>query len=175
MNPTAVAGVAIEFGKRAFKSWVDTRTNELPHPRCDEIDMASKVCVIPARRLKAEREHRIQLSKPVMDILIAQQADAEGDYVFPGQRDGMPMSNMVFLQLLKRIERTDITVHGFRSTFRDWVGETTNYPREVAEAALAHTVKNKVEAAYARGDLFIKRAKMMRDWANYLDGNRLEE
>lgn len=147
-----------------------TRTNELLHARWDEIDMASKVWVIPARRMKAEREHRIPLSKPAMDILKAQQADAEGDYVFSGQRDGMPMSNMVFLQLLKRIERTDITVHGFRSTFRDWVGETTNYPREVAEAALAHTVKNKVEAAYARGDLFVKRAKMMQDWANYLGG-----
>ncbi|MGB7196646.1 MAG: integrase arm-type DNA-binding domain-containing protein [Collimonas pratensis] len=148
-----------------------TRTNELLHARWDEIDMPSKVWVIPAWRMKAEREHRIPLSKPAMDILKAQQADAEGDFVFPGQRDGMPMSNMVFLQLLKRIERTDITVHGFRSTFRDWVGETTNYPREVAEAALAHTVKNKVEAAYARGDLFIKRAEMMQDWANYLSGD----
>jgi integrase len=148
-----------------------TRTNELLHARWDEIDMTNKIWVIPARRMKAEREHRIPLSKPAMVILKAQQEDAEGNYVFPGRRDGMPMSNMVFLQLLKRIERTDITVHGFRSTFRDWVGETTNYPREVAEAALAHNVKNKVEAAYARGDLFVKRAKMMQDWANYLSGN----
>lgn len=148
-----------------------TRTNELLHARWDEIDMTNKIWVIPARRMKAEREHRIPLSKPAMNILKSQQEDAEGEYVFPGRRDGMPMSNMVFLQLLKRIERTDITVHGFRSTFRDWVGETTNYPREVAEAALAHNVKNKVEAAYARGDLFVKRAKMMQDWANYLSGN----
>ncbi|SFI31760.1 Integrase [Collimonas sp. OK307] len=147
-----------------------TRTNEVLNASWDEIDMENRIWIIPAARMKAEKEHRVPLSKPAMEILKTQQEGAEGDYIFPGQRDGRPMSNMVFLQFLKRIERTDITVHGFRSTFRDWVGETTNYPREVAEAALAHTVKNKVEAAYARGDLFIKRAKMMQDWASYLSG-----
>lgn len=146
-----------------------TRTNEAINARWDEFDMTNRVWTIPAGRMKAEKEHRVPLSRAAIDILKAQQMDSEGDYVFPGQRNGSPLSNMVFLQLLKRMERTDITAHGFRSTFRDWVGETTQYPREVAEAALAHTVKNKAEAAYARGDLFAKRAKMMQDWADYLN------
>lgn len=145
-----------------------TRTNETLHARWDEIDMNSRLWTIPAGRMKTEKEHRVPLSRRAIEILKAMQMGAEGEYVFPGQRDDSPMSNMVFLQLLKRMERTDITPHGFRSTFRDWVGETTQYPREVAEAALAHTVKNKAEAAYARGDLFAKRAKMMQDWATYV-------
>ena len=145
-----------------------TRTNETINAQWNEIDMAASIWTIPANRMKAEKEHRVPLSKRAIEILKAMQADSEGDYVFAGQRDGSPMSNMVFLQLLKRMKRKDITAHGFRSTFRDWVGETTHYPREVAEAALAHTVKNKAEAAYARGDLFAKRAKMMQDWADFL-------
>lgn len=94
----------------------------------------------------------------------------QNDHVFAGQRKDMPLSNMALLQLLKRMKRTDLTAHGFRSTFRDWVGETTHYPREVAEAALAHMLKDKAEAAYARGDLFQKRAAMMQDWADFLRG-----
>jgi len=145
-----------------------TRTSETLNVVWDEIDLDKRIWVIPAARMKAEREHRIPLSKKTIEILKVQLQDAEGDFVFPGRRDGAPMSNMAFLQLLKRMERTDITVHGFRSSFRDWVGETTNYPREVAEAALAHGIKDKAEAAYARGDLFTKRAKMMQEWADYI-------
>lgn len=145
-----------------------TRTSETLNARWDEIDMENCLWTIPAERMKAEKEHRVPLSSAAMEILTPLQACAESEYVFPGQRGSKPLSNMVFLQLLKRMERTDITPHGFRSTFRDWVGETTQYPREVAEAALAHIVKNKAEAAYARGDLFNKRARMMQDWANHL-------
>lgn len=151
-----------------FLILTSTRTSETLNVVWDEIDLDKRVWVIPAARMKAEREHRIPLSKKAVEILKVQLQDAEGDFVFPGRRDGAPMSNMAFLQLLKRMERTDITVHGFRSSFRDWVGETTNYPREVAEAALAHGIKDKAEAAYARGDLFTKRAKMMQEWADYI-------
>ena len=90
-----------------------------------------------------------------------------GDYVFPGLRSGKPLSNMALLKMLVRMGRDDITTHGFRSTFRDWAAEQTNYPREVAEMALAHAIENKVEAAYRRGGLFEKRVKLMAAWANY--------
>ena len=87
--------------------------------------------------------------------------------MFPGQKPGKPLSNMAMLALLRRMGRGDLTAHGFRSTFRDWCAETTNYPREVAEAALAHTLGDKVEAAYRRGDLMEKRRRLMADWAAF--------
>ena len=145
-----------------------TRTSETINARWGEIDMENCLWTIPAERMKAEKEHRVPLSSAAMKILTILQTHSDSAYVFPGKRDNKPLSNMVFLQLLKRMNRSDITAHGFRSTFRDWVGETTQYPREVAEAALAHIVKNKAEAAYARGDLFAKRARMMQDWADHL-------
>ena len=91
----------------------------------------------------------------------------DGDYVFPGGKARRPLSNMALLVTLRRMKRTDITVHGFRSTFRDWAAEQTNFSREVAEMALAHTVGNKVEAAYRRGDLFDKRVELMEAWATH--------
>ena len=91
----------------------------------------------------------------------------EEAFVFPGGRKGRPLSNMAMLTLLKRMKRSDLTVHGFRSTFRDWAAERTNYPREVAEMALAHVVGDKVEAAYRRGDLFKKRRRLMDEWARF--------
>jgi len=94
-------------------------------------------------------------------------AVAHSDYVFPGGKAKRPLSNMAFLQLLKRMGRADLTGHGFRSTFRDWAAERTQFPSEVAEMALAHMVSNKVEAAYRRGDMFEKRSKIMDAWADY--------
>jgi integrase len=91
----------------------------------------------------------------------------ESDFVFPGGKRGKPLSNMAMLALLKRIGRNDLTAHGFRSTFRDWAAERTNFPREVVEMALAHTIENKVEAAYRRGDLFQKRRQLMDAWARF--------
>ena len=92
---------------------------------------------------------------------------APGAFVFPGGKIGKPLSNMAMLALLRRIGRGDLTAHGFRSTFRDWAAEQTTYPREVAEAALAHTLRDKVEAAYRRGDLFEKRRRLMDAWAEH--------
>ena len=144
-----------------------TRTNEVIGATWEEFDLDTPLWVIPAERMKMGKEHRVPLSSHAVEIIQAQQELRQNNYVFPGTRYGKPLSNMAMLQLLKRMGRTDITAHGFRSTFRDWAGETTHYPREVCEAALAHGIKDKAEAAYARGDLFQKRAALMQDWADF--------
>lgn len=144
-----------------------TRTNEVIGATWSEFDLDEGVWTIPAERMKMRKEHRVPLSARAIAIVKAQEDVKRGDYVFPGARDKKPLSNMAMLQLLERMKHDDITVHGFRSTFRDWAGETTHYPREVCEAALAHGIKDKAEAAYARGDLFTKRASLMDDWAKF--------
>ena len=145
-----------------------TRTNEVIGATWQEFDLDERVWTIPAERMKMGKEHRIPLAARAIVLMKSQQEVRRGDYVFPGARDNKPLSNMAMLQLLERMNRDDITVHGFRSTFRDWAGETTHYPREVCEAALAHGIKDKAEAAYARGDLFAKRAALMQDWADFV-------
>ncbi|WP_018263341.1 tyrosine-type recombinase/integrase [Methylobacterium sp. WSM2598] len=142
------------------------RTGEVIGARWIEINLNERIWTIPAERMKAGREHRAPLSDAALAVLEPLRA-AGGDYVFPGSRRGKPLSNMAMLELLKRIKREDLTVHGFRSTFRDWAAERTNFPREVAEAVLAHTLENKVEAAYRRGDLFEKRRELMDEWAEW--------
>ena len=143
------------------------RTSEALNAEWSEFDLEAKLWSIPGARMKAGVDHRVPLSDPAVAIVRAMVAVKHSQYVFPGHRTGRPLSNMVHLQLLKRMNRTDLTIHGFRSTFRDWCAEQTAFPREVAEAALAHTVGSKVEAAYRRGDLFEKRRKMMEAWAMY--------
>lgn len=142
-----------------------TRTSEVLLAKWEEVDLTSAVWTIPADRMKAKRVHRVPLTPRCVEILqLAKQLAAGSWWVFPGQKKGRPFSNMVFLKLLERME-VDVTPHGFRSTFSDWAAETTHYPREVVEMALAHTIKNKVEAAYRRGDLLDKRIPLMDDWA----------
>ena len=143
-----------------------TRTGETIGATWAEIDLEAKVWAIPAERMKASKEHRVPLPNRAVEIL-RQMKDAgfTGEHVFPGQRPKRPLSNMALLALLKRMKRPDLTAHGFRSSFRDWAAERTNFPREVAEMALAHIVSDKVEAAYRRGDLFEKRRRMMEAWA----------
>jgi len=109
------------------------------------------------------------LSDSALAILDQMQAVRTDDVVFPGGKVGRPLSNMAFLMLLRRMGRAELTVHGFRSTFRDWAAERTNFPSEVAEMALAHTVSDKVEAAYRRGDLFQKRRQLAEAWATFCD------
>ena len=164
------------FAKQALELLILTasRTSEVLNATWDEVDLDLAIWTIPAARMKAGREHRVPLSQHACEILRnqlalrkGQQRDADADYVFPGRKSSQPLSNMALLQLLKRMNRSDLTVHGFRSTFRDWAGECTNHPRETAEAALAHTVKDKTEAAYARGDLFEKRRVLMSDWSTF--------
>ena len=143
------------------------RTGEVIGATWTEIDFAEAVWIVPADRMKAKKEHRVPLPKPALAILQRLYAHCTGDYVFPGAKPKKPLSNMSMLKLLERMDRADLTVHGFRSSFRDWAAERTNFPREVAEHALAHSLPDKVEAAYRRGDLFDKRRKLMKAWANY--------
>ena len=117
--------------------------------------------------MKAGREHRVPLSAPAIAVLEQMKKIRESDFVFPGGKKGKPLSNMAMLAVLKRMDRGELTAHGFRSSFRDWAAERTNFPHEVAEMALAHSVENKVEAAYRRGDLFQKRRQLMEAWARF--------
>jgi integrase len=117
--------------------------------------------------MKAGREHRVPLSKPALALIRDLHAHRSSDFIFPSAKPSRPLSNMAMLKLLERMGRADLTVHGFRSTFRDWAAERTNFPREVAEHALAHSLPDKVEVAYRRGDLFDKRRQLMDAWARY--------
>jgi integrase len=146
-----------------------TRTGEVIGARWDEIDLAEALWTIPAERTKTHREQRVPLTPAAVGILklLLLHKTAESDFIFPGAKRGAPISNMAMLVLLDRMERGDLTVHGFRSSFRDWAAEQTAFPSEVAEMALGHAVGDKVEAAYRRGDLFEKRRKLMEAWANY--------
>jgi hypothetical protein len=149
-----------------------SRSSEVLCAKWCEFDMQKGVWTIPGARMKAGREHRVPLSDQAMAVLRElhrQRDDDADDWVFPGRGKGRPLSNMAMEMLLRRMKRDDLTVHGFRSTFRDWTAETTGYPGDVAEAALAHVVGDKVEAAYRRGDLFEKRSRLMADWAVFCD------
>lgn len=144
-----------------------TRTSEVLKAQWSEFDLGAGVWVIPKERMKAGKEHAVPLSSEAVEILHkAGWEMRESEFVFAGV-NGKALSNMACLAVLKRMERPGLTVHGFRSTFRDWCSESTAYPSDVAEMALAHTIKDKTEAAYRRGDLFDKRTRMMEDWAAY--------
>jgi integrase len=147
------------------------RTGEVIYATWDEFDLPAALWIVPGHRMKAGKEHRVPLSTPTVAILEKLQSLRQSDFVFPGARPKKPLSNMAFLQLLRRMERSDLTTHGFRSTFRDWAAESTACPSEVVEMALAHTISNKVEAAYRRGDLFEKRRRLMEDWATQCSTN----
>lgn len=142
------------------------RTGEVIGAKWDEI--VDDVWTIPEGRMKAGAEHRIPLSPLAVSALKRARKLSHSDYIFPGMDSKRPMSNMAFLKLIERMDLKGTTAHGFRSTFRDWAAEQTNFPREVAEMALAHTVADKVEAAYRRGDLFEKRRKLMEAWSTYV-------
>jgi integrase len=143
------------------------RTGEAIGARWEEIDMDRATWTVPAARMKGGREHRVPLSRAALEILHEMGGPKNTGAVFPGARPDKPLSNMALLMTLRRMNRADLTAHGFRSTFRDWAAETTNFPREAAEAALAHTIGDKVEAAYRRGDLFEKRRRLMDAWGSY--------
>ena len=133
-----------------------------------EIDLDAALWTVPAERMKGGREHRVPLCDRAVSILNALPRD--GAFVFPGGRKGKPLSNMAMLQLLRGMEGCEnLTVHGFRSAFRDWVAEQTSFSGEVAEAALAHTIGDKVEAAYRRGDALEKRRELMAAWCAFVE------
>lgn len=158
------------YGARALEFCILTaaRSGEVRGATWSEIDLDSGVWIIPKERMKARKEHRIPLSGAALKLLRELPRMEGSEYVFPSPRMKM-LSDMSISAVLKRMKITDITVHGFRSTFRDWAGETTSFPREVVEHALAHQLKDQAEAAYARGTLLAKRAKLMEAWANYCE------
>jgi integrase len=149
-----------------FTILIASRTGEVVGATWDEIDLNEKTWTIPAGRIKGGREHRVPLSDRALEILRALPHEKNNPFVFIGPRKG-GLSNMGMASVLSRMGRNDITVHGFRSTFRDWAAERTNYPNHVVEMALAHVVGDKVEAAYRRADLFEKRRKLMSDWTKF--------
>jgi integrase len=146
-----------------------TRTSEALNATWGEFDLKAEVWTIPARRMKARVEHRVPLSRRAMEILGTLKCNQEDDneYAFVGQREGTPLSNMALLMMLRRMKRGDITAHGFRSTFSDWASEVSSFSGELRETALAHTIQNKAERAYRRGDALEKRREMMEAWASY--------
>jgi integrase len=160
---SGIAPAALEF-----VILTGVRTGEALRAKWNEVSLDRKepTWTIPAERMKAKREHRVPLSPRAVEILrsMAPLRD-KAEYLFPSpMKTGKPLSDMTLLMIVRRLQGAGLTTHGFRSTFRDWASERTNYPREVAEAALAHVVADKTEAAYRRGDLFEKRRRMMADW-----------
>ena len=144
------------------------RSGEVFGARWGEIDLENNVWVIPAERMKAGREHRIPLSDRAAAIVTELSEARISEFVFPGRGAGKPLSHIAMAKVLKRMRVEGVTVHGFRSAFRDWAGNETNFAREVAEAALAHVVGDKAEQAYRRGDALDKRRALMMAWEQYL-------
>ena len=148
-----------------------TRTNEVQLAMWPEIDLETATWTIPGDRMKSGREHRVPLSARAVAILEQARARATGSpFVFPGIKPGKPLSNMTFLKAARRLTTVPLTTHGFRSSFRDWSAERTNVPTIVCEAALAHVVKDKTEAAYRRTDLFDRRRELMDLWSRFATG-----
>jgi len=159
------------MGARALEFAILTgaRSGEVRGTEWGEIDLDRAEWMIPAGRMKAKRAHRVPLSGPALALLHEQAKLKDGSgLVFLGQRPGVAMSDMTLTAVLRRMGRGELTAHGFRSTFRDWAAEATVHPNHVVEAALAHAISDKVEAAYRRGDLFEKRRLLMADWAGFL-------
>ncbi|KLK90139.1 integrase [Microvirga vignae] len=144
------------------------RSGEVMGALWDEFNLDARVWTVPASRMKAGREHRVPLSARAVEILREKEQNRLSDFVFPGVKAGRPLSVMALEMMLRRM-KTDVTVHGFRSAFRDWAGERTHFPHEVAEAALAHLVGDAVERAYRRGDALEKRRELMEAWAAFLE------
>jgi integrase len=159
----AIAAMALEFCILTA-----ARSGEVLGARWSEIDLAAKVWTVPAERMKATREHRIPLSEPALAILERLSEARTGELVFEGQRAGRPLSHNVMLNVMSRLVDA-VTVHGMRSAFRDWAGNETHFPREVAEGALAHAVGDKAEQAYRRGDALEKRRGLMEAWAAWCE------
>lgn len=155
----------------AFAILTATRTSETRQARWSEIDLNNGVWIIPEERMKMEKEHRVPLTPECVSILKEIKHTHNNNYVFSGLKQNKAISDAALLKLLKQTHST-LTVHGFRSTFRDWCAEMTNYPSWLAEAALAHSIRNQTQAAYERGDKFDKRRKLMNTWSNYCAKNK---
>ena len=160
-------GESIAAAALDFTILTAARTGEVIGARWAEIDLGQRLWTVPAGRIKAGREHRVPLSEASMRILKKMAAIRQNDFVFPGSKGRGGLSHMAMLRVLRRMGRGDLSVHGFRSSFRDWVAEQTDFPSEAAEMALAHAVGDRVEAAYRRGDMFEVRRRLMQAWADF--------
>ena len=160
----ATAALALEF-----LTLTAARSGEVLGARWAEFDLEGKVWVIPAGRMKALREHRVPLSCRALAILDVFAKGKVGEFIFAGQKAGKPLSGMAMEMVLRRMKVESATVHGFRSAFRDWCGEATSFPRELAEAALAHVAGDATERAYRRGDALEKRRGLMETWAGFCE------
>jgi integrase len=160
----ATAALALEF-----LTLTAARSGEVLGARWAEFDLEAKVWIVPAARMKAGREHRVPLSSRVLAILDILAKGRTGEFAFAGQKAGKPLSGMAMEMVLRRMKADSVTVHGFRSAFRDWCGEVTSFPREIAEAALAHVAGDATERAYRRGDALEKRRGLMEAWANFCE------
>ena len=146
-----------------------TRSGEVLNAKWGEFDLNKAIWTIPAIRMKAGHEHRIPLTGRAVAFLKSLHKLPHKDHVFPGNARSKPLSSMAMSMLLRRMGKSEITVHGFRSTFRDWASEQTSFPHETCEHALAHRISDKAEAAYRRGDQFEKRRKLMEAWASFCE------
>lgn len=158
----AMAALALEF-----LILTAARSGEVLGARWEEFDLEKGIWTIPATRMKAGRLHRVPLSPVALELLQRQLTTRVSDFVFPGHKKDKPLSGMALEMQLRRMKRSDITVHGFRSSFRDWAGEETDIPREIAEAALAHVVGDATERAYRRSDALERRRGLMEMWSSY--------
>ncbi|MFC3326226.1 tyrosine-type recombinase/integrase [Mesorhizobium cantuariense] len=163
----AAAGVSARAVE--FAALTAGRSGEVRGAVWDEVDLDAALWTVPAERMKAARDHGVPLSERAVDILRGRKQEATGDLVFEGGKEGAPISDTAMVKALRAAGAGDATLHGLRSSFRDWCGDHTEYPREVAEAALAHVIKDKAEAAYRRGTALEKRRAMMSDWAQFLE------
>lgn len=154
----------------AFIIMTAARVSEAVNATWGEIDQEAGTWTVPASRMKAARDHVVPLTDAAVAILGVMDAQRQSDYIFPGWKARKPLTGAACLMLLDDMGVADLTVHGFRSTFRTWAAEQTNHPREIAEAALAHVIKDKTEAAYQRGDLLGRRRALMQEWAAYCNG-----
>lgn len=154
-----------------FVALTAVRSGEARKATWGEVDLANALWTIPAERMKSSRPHEVPLSDRAVSILEAQKQRSTGDLVFEGEREGSPVSDTAMTKALRAAGAGDATLHGLRSTFRDWAGDCTSYPRDICEAALAHVIKDKAEAAYRRGTALAKRRELMRDWAEFCTGH----
>lgn len=169
--PAVIAGVrksdAVSARAVEFTCLTAARSGEARFATWSEIDFEERIWIVPATRMKASREHRVPLTDRVIEILKVQKHIAKCDLVFGGESDGRPISDVAMTKSLRRASGDGSTLHGLRSSFRDWAGDATHHTREVIEAALAHSLKDKTEAAYRRSDALEKRRALMEEWSKY--------
>ena len=168
---TSVSNLALEF-----LILTAARTGEVIGAKWDEVDLDLAIWTLPASRMKAKREHRVPLTDRAVEILNSIKPFKNGDFVFPGRKKGVGLSNMALEAVLRRMNLKDLaTVHGFRSSFRDWASEETDHAGEIAEICLAHIVGDETVRSYKRGDIIDKRRRLMNDWENYAYGRSIQK